>query len=403
MASIGPWKNGIDNRLPEYSIPQELKARPGEAAVSAMLRNAVNVDLDNTGRARSRRGLTRVYDGVGTHSVYACPLGTFFVEAGVLKKLTAANSAQAVVPGIVGKVAYEYVNGTMYFCDSLDTYKLTADGVSPWGVAPPTLTAVGTSGLLPPGRYTVMAKAVDASGEESGSSNPIQLDLPSGGGVAVTTSSPARVFMTTANGSVFYSTGATPSSARTITTLPSGEETAAHFVTRPPVGDFIRYYRGRIYVGSKKGLWYSDAYAFGWFDASNFLQFTDDITVFEPVEEGIWIVHGDETAFIRGENPDDFRYEPQLWYGAVAKTTARVPNSKDVLWMSHRGAVLGNSSGKAANLQERFVAVNPGSEGAAIVRERDGIRQFIATLTPTSTSEFASPDWAAAETTRKGN
>jgi hypothetical protein len=311
---IGPWPGGIDNRLPNHSVSKN------------HLRNAVNVDIDNTGRLRSRKGYTKIYSSSGSHSLYSCPLGTFFVDGTALKVLNTDNTSVTIFNGISGTVCYCYINGEVYFSDRAKARKINSGlTVVPWGVDTDTTISVNS------GNYSL---DVDIY-------NPV------------------------------------------------------------PVADIIRFYRGRIYVVAGSVVWYTDPYAYDIFKyASNYLQFPNTITVFEAVTNGIWCV-SDKTYFLGGTEPKEFIVQTQLNYGAIANTSLEVPNTNDVMWMSQRGLCMGDQDGQVVNLQEQHVAVNPGTTGAAIIREHDGLKQYVATYAPSGTTKIASTDWMEFEVIRK--
>ena len=122
---IGPWPAGMNNRLPSHSIP--------EGAV----RNAVNVDIDNAGNLRRRKGYTKVYSGLNVRYPFVCDAGTFFIQTNNLMQLHADNTASLVDAGWLGSVCYEYFNGTVYMSDGTRTAKLTNGVVTDYADMPP--------------------------------------------------------------------------------------------------------------------------------------------------------------------------------------------------------------------------------------------------------------------------
>lgn len=311
---IGPWPEGMDNRLPTQSVPINV------------LRNAVNVDIDNTGRVRSRKPVTKLYNGLGTHSLFSCPIGTFFVEGTDLKVLNSNNTATTIYTNVAGKLAYEFFNDYVYFSDG------------------------------------AVLKRIDSS-------------------------------------FVISNLGITVDTTITVT---AGDKVVSVDIHNPmPAGNIIRFYRGRLYIVSGKNVWYSEPYTYDRTKLyDNYMQWPSDISVFEPVSNGIWLV-SDKTYFLQGNTPSEFNTLTQLDYGAIPGTGTKVPNSNDVMWMSQRGVCLGDQDGTVTNLQEKHVAINPGLTGTSIVREHDGLKQFIGSYTPSGTTTLASSDWMAFEALRK--
>jgi hypothetical protein len=404
----GPWPRGINNRQPDGSVPLDA------------LRNAVNVDIDNSGRVRVMAGITKVYAGNGVTSLTGNPLGTFFVEGGALKKLDTstipAATATVLRTGIGPNVAYEYANGELFYSDGTVTGKIKADGSQGlWGIPVPLAPVVfGTAGGLPGGKYTVYTAATDGV-EESGASEPVQVSLPSFGGLRVQTAPTGavgltRVYATTANGDAFYYVGTVASGgALDVTTLPgSGRNQNPEFVAPPPAGTIIRFFRGRLFIVVGAAVYWTEPYQPGRVDYSkNFWPFPAAISVFEPVADGFWLV-SDVTYWIPCDDPAKSQAVRRLEYGAIAGTGVRIPSTGEnpavekVLWMSQRGVCRGEDGGSVVNLQEANVAIRPGVQGAALVREQNGLRQYLATYPPSGTSPMQASTWATAEVIRKG-
>ena len=89
-------------------------------------------------------------------------------------------------------------------------------------------------------------------------------------------------------------------------------------------------------------------------------------------------------------------------YGAVYGTSQAIPNTNDVLWYSVRGVVVGTQDGRVENIQEAHVAADSGTVGASIIREKDGLRQMVATVVDPSASPLAASSYITMEVIRKG-
>lgn len=173
------------------------------------------------------------------------------------------------------------------------------------------------------------------------------------------------------------------------------------YITMPPCS-ILKQHNGRLYGAVDKVVWFTDPYTLGSIHRHRgFFQFSEAVTVIEPVTNGIWIV-ADKTYFYAGGGPDTFDPKLVFEYGALPGTSQRVPNSNDVMWTSIRGVVMADASGQAKNLQEENVAVETGVAGASIIREEDGVRQFITTIRSPTVSPLAAKDWIAMEIVRKG-
>ena len=75
-----------------------------------------------------------------------------------------------------------------------------------------------------------------------------------------------------------------------------------------------------------------------------------------------------------------------------------MPNAPMVGWASPRGFVLAEPSGQVTNISQDKVVFPGASRGAAVVREKDGVRQLIASLVPSgANSPFVSTGYTEGE------
>lgn len=405
---LGPWPAGMNNVAEDYAMPVSQYGRP------IAMRNAVNVDFDNTGLVARRDGYSKAYSGLNTRAGFSCSAGTYFVEGSALKLLDVNNNATTIFNGVLGEhCSYEYFNGVVYFSDGVISKKIKGSVVISWGLDvpnPPLLTSVpGTLGV---GTYLCAVTFVDADGAESGASEAVSITLNVSSGISIggLPVSPGavslRLYLSTANDTTLYMAKelSVGSSSYVISGgyLGEGKPLDLQFVSRPPPGRIVRHFRGRMYIADAYGaIWYTEPGAFDHVRlAGNFFQFSVPVTVMEPVKSGLWIV-ADKTYFYAGTGPQDFAPQEVLGYGAVFGTGQRVPNTDDVMWYSARGVVKGTSAGQVENLQETHVAAENGSSGAAMIREADGVQQFIASIKDPVVSPLIAQSFFSAEIIRK--
>jgi hypothetical protein len=156
-----------------------------------------------------------------------------------------------------------------------------------------------------------------------------------------------------------------------------------------------------MYIAVGKVVWFTDPFMLGSVQKQrNFIQFPADVTIMEPVSGGIWFV-ADQTYFYAGGGPDEFIPKPQLNYGAVPGTGIKIPYTNDVMWYSVRGAVVGTQDGQIKNIQEANIAAESGTVGTTLIREENGIKQFIASIKNQGVSPLAATSWMDMEVIRK--
>lgn len=402
------FPKGMNNKVADHELPE------------GTVRNLVNVDVSSMGKGRRRKGMTKVYNAVNSRAGYNCPAGEFFVEGSALKRLNADFTATTLIEGVFGEhCTFEYVNGTVYFSDSLIARKILSDDtVTKWGMNnPDSFILTPASGSLAAGRYTAAITFVDNKGVESGASDIAELTLAAAGGVRFmslpTSSDPQvaglRLYLSMPNGSTFFYIGQVALGTTTYTISAGAYDDSrvleTLLVTMPPPGRIIRYYKGRLYIVDASGTcWYTDEFALDHIKpADNYLQFPNPQVIMEPTSDGIYFADDYRTDFYLGADPKDFTVIPVFEYGGVLGTGRRDPgNAKIVTWFSKRGQVIAGPGGEARNIQEEHVATEIATAGASLIREQDGIKQFIAILENPTTSRLAARSFIEAEIIRKG-
>ncbi len=165
---------------------------------------------------------------------------------------------------------------------------------------------------------------------------------------------------------------------------------------KPPTGQHIEYYNGRIYIAKNHTLWFTDAYAFGRVDMrGNAMEFKDEITMVKAVRDGLYISIGDITnrssvVFLKGPTPKDFISVPIFDYGAIEGSPTKCKSafigegSADdedvVMWASRKGICVGAAGGNARNLTATKYEVPANRYGAGFFRLNNGVPQYIASL-----------------------
>ncbi|MFA5428881.1 MAG: hypothetical protein WC279_11825 [Sulfurimonas sp.] len=410
VTSLHPWGKGMCNRTPANTLPEETVA------------NAVNVDFGLGNRIAARKGMTKVYSAVGAKDSFSCPAGVFFIEGPDLKVFNTDNSATTLYTGVTGtEFAFDYLLGTVYFSDGTVSLKIVDGAALPWGLPRPGAPVVySTAGAYDEGTYLAAVCWVDVDGVESGASAIVSADLPADTGVIFanlpqpTTGNPTylRLYLSMPNGDALYHVADVAPGTENYT-ITSGRYDDGHvceslFVSPAPGFRIIRHYGGRIYGADADGyVFHTEPFQYDRFRlSSNFLMFPDPVDIMEPVKSGIFFAYGDVTDFYAGDVEDGFDIREAATYGGVYGTgkvmTKTAEGITKVCWQSQKGTVIGTADGQVRNIVEDLIAPGTSESGAAIVREQDGIRQFIVKLNDPTTSRFAARSFIEAEIVRKG-
>lgn len=381
---------------------------PAERLESGELRDAVNVDIDHTGKVSRRKGYRYVW-AEDCHSLWSDSKNYCLFRSGdALKRLTRVNGAWAVATLRSGleirrKMAFFQQNKEVYFSDGVVTGVIQADNViREWGITVPSgMLTLDTDpvGLLPAGSYQVTSTFLTADGRESGAERGSQITLTADGGIRVSNMQPPassgivtrRVYVTTTNSDIFYLAGSIPVSDTSvvITTTGTGVKLRTQFMTPAPAGTIVSSYNARMIIVSGDTVWYSEPFAHEWFmKYRNYLMFAGQITMFVVVGEGAY-VSADRTYFLSGDSPEKFTVVPVTDSVAIAGT-AVVANAQDLkmegveglvaLWTSDDGMFVGTSTGKVINVTKGKVAFDSSEEGTALLKERGGLNQYVSLL-----------------------
>lgn len=411
MVTLGPWSKGMNNRAADHALPISTRENPGNAC-----RNAVNVNFDNQGKGKRRDGMTKVLSLLNGKNSFSCEIGCYFIDGMDLKKFNPAdNTGTVIYTGVTGtEYAFDYYNGTVYFSDGVVSLKITATSVSKWGMTAPAAPVLSaTAGSYGAGVYLATCCFVDAQGVESGNSPIVSISVPDNSGFVFnylpTITDPqvvaVRLYMSTANGKEFYHVADTTAGTYTITSgrYDEGSVFDNHFISPPPPARAICHYNGRSYVADAYGnVFYSKEFSFDQFDLRDNLQFPKVVDIMLPVAGGIFFAYGNQTDFYGGNPEAGFNITAKFNYGGVFGTGKKIPNSDDACWQSQRGMVIGTADGQCKNIVEENVATDSAVSGATLIREQNGLRQFIASLQQPTISKLAATSWMEAEIIRRG-
>jgi hypothetical protein len=352
---------------------------------------ANNVVLDDDRAASRRAGATLRLLGA-MHSLWGDAFGAFVASGMSLYSLDANLTPTLLTNSLSGApLAYTRAGGQVYFSNGHDTGAVLASSMRTWGIAVPPVLVTPTSGDLVPGRYLVTATYLRADGQESGAPGAQVVDVAAGGGIVVTvpastdgTVTNTRVYMTPPNSEVLYHVGTVVDGA---TFTPNAAAIAAmnepletQFMTPPPAGQLLAYYKGRVYVAVGDTLYMSEPFAYELFDLRNNLVLDGPITMLAPIEDtgasGFFIGTTNSTGVLLGESPDDFKYVQRCDYGVVQGALAYVDGTLFMegstgarrlpMWVSRAGLCVGLPSLDVNNLTRERYTFDTGPAGAAM-------------------------------------
>jgi hypothetical protein len=373
-----------------------------------LLRDSVNLDISNTGKKRRRLGYTKIYSGTNVHSLFE----NYFMENGSLKRLNSDNTATTLVSGlsVYPKMYYQRIENMVYYSNGVESGCLRDDVNESWGVPNPSVSPSFTIRGGISIQATYMVKLVNVrSGEESGASEAIIIDLNENQGITLSNIPQdsgvdyVRVYMTLPNGQNFYRQRDIPIGITTYN-LPEpelGAELQTDNLYSQPAGINLQLYNGRIYYSSDDKLFYTEPLRYGLYHYNNFFRFPGTIKLVLAVNNGLYVI-ADKTYFLDGQGPETFKQSTVLNDSGIIGTGIVLHHSyfniKDysglvAAWYSDKGLVLGLNNGNINIITEKRFAMDNYSHGATGYIENQGIRKLITSFTNKGTeNKFQSTD-----------
>jgi len=381
---IGPFR-GLNNRLPDYAL---------QSQDGSWLKEAVNVDIDNAGRVRSRDGVTLIQAMTGAHSVFATSATTgYLVRASVLYSFTTSPSYSETLLKILTvntAVHYHGYNGSLYYSNGTDSGRVEAGVWFPWALPTPDApTTATTSGGLHVGGYQVAVRYYNSvTGEAGGiSASTTHETTADPQGVRVTLPAPTsgathvQVFISRQNGSEVYlhSSVATGTSVLDIVSIDALTTTSDPYFASPmPACNNLFVHMGRLCGTSGSRLYYGLAYRFGYYEASDgYIDFEDDVQVAVPNQFGVYVATETNTYWFLGDLSKVERISDPLPYGGQFGTAFRLPHKKLVGWFGANGFVIGDEQGQVTAMMQEAVDVTPDNGGWSATFSNRGYRRVV--------------------------
>lgn len=375
------------------------------------LEAALNIDLDDTGRASRRSGFNTQILAGNCHSVGPNNAGRCFVVAGtnlyeIFPDLTTTIVVSGITPNL--PVSYVVVGDLYYWSNGIDQGCVDSTGARSMGLAiPPQIAGTVGSGTLMLGkedlttaRYQFAMTYLRNDDQESGAGMANYLDVPNEGGIvfdnlpvsADPTVNRKAIYISEANGEKMYRAIVMRNAATSVIYRGRGRMTlplATQFLGAPPLGSIMSFQGGSLLVAVGNKLHYSEAFAPELFDRRKYYPFSSKITILFSIEEGTHVGTEDGHYWMGGQSPDKYGSDLRATYGAIPGTLDICPSSlfgkektEDYvgLWASKEGIVMATQDGQVINMtRDRFLY--PVQEfGSGVMRKMNGVNQFIAVL-----------------------
>lgn len=217
--------------------------------------------------------------------------------------------------------------------------------------------------------------------------------------------SSARMWYVQANDVVVYSNGT--DSGMIGGTFTQTATYSPDFKISTSLGTNLEFYNGRVYHAKNNSVYCTDIFDIEHSDVrhQHVATFKDKVTMIRRVEDGLYIGTLGWTYFLAGNDIIEGGFEQQTIadYGVILGTDVSstgdfFPESKArnqiVIWTSTRGICTGGASANFINHSIGIVSIPEVNQGAGLLRDINGIRQYIVTLIGDPTEYNPYPDIA---------
>lgn len=341
------------------------------------LQTAVNVDVNDQGRLVRRKGYRRIYRGE-CNSLYSDENIILFREGSCLRRLNSDHSSTSLRNDMHTQLPVSYLglNGLVYYTDGQLTGIVENGANRSWGIEPPISPVISaTTGDLIAGDYNITCTYERGDGQESGAPVTSSVSLPNGGGIAITVTASddsdvdwINIYATPSGGEVAYRVMKVSNETQTLYHRDVMNEYSiplrTSLLSPPPAGNLISFYNGRMYIADGSVVWYTEPYKYELVSLyRNFLPFEDRVTMFSPVDNGVWVGTSSAVYFLQMEDPTkEVNLVEKAQYGVIFNTAAEVEGQyfsgeqqvpgPSVLFATTRGICLGLSDGMFMNLTD---------------------------------------------------
>lgn len=363
------------NKMPIYPLAGIDNASERDDALQVrgdsprtFVRDAVNVNISDTGRASMRAGLRQVASAP-LRDLWQSPLHKdVFAALGDQWCLVNTEDWSTIDLCEIGSgpVGHIVLNNMVLAAGERGIFQYDGAQALRLGLdAPPPPLVEASGGALAAGSYGV-ALAWLRGEMESPLSAMTTCAVGDNGALDVTfplctddTVTRTRLYLTKPDGGELlrgddYSVGTLQASVPLLPQL--GAPAPFRHMQAMPTGKYLSYWRGRLLTATANVLRFSEALAYHIHDPLHgFVQMPQRITFVHPVDGGIWVGQADHVAFLRGGSPAELVLErktarPPVPGSAVeldAEAAGEISNggAAVVAWLADNGYCVGTADG----------------------------------------------------------
>lgn len=366
--------------------------------------SALNCDVDDALGIGRRKGYSTVVTSAIDRSLFASGATCLGVGSNSLKQVNPDWTTTVLRTGLTATRALSYaaVADRIYWSNGIDLGCVQNGTNRTWGITLPAAPlAVATGGSLPAGKYQIAVTYLRSDGQESGAARAGTIELTTTGGIALSvipvstdpTVTDKAIYISPVGGETLYRAGVIDNSTTDFAIREvrmSASPLLTQFLSPPPAGDHIAYFKGWMLVASGSRLYPSESYAPELFDVRKSIPFADRITMVAPAKDGVWLGSSNQVLHMTGDSPEAWVFRVVAEYGVIPGTLTygdgellgdgSAAGEQVAFFASKRGLCAGLPGGRLTNLTESRFAYPSMDRGASIVRRHRGIVQMVTTL-----------------------
>lgn len=362
---------GMDNAREDEALER------GGDNPSLHVRDALNLDISDTGRISMRQGMSlqteKPFKWLWQSSLHGDSFAS--LQGDWVKVDPQSWTHEILIAGAgQGQLKHIVLNNQVLMCsdsglfsyDGRKAQRFTLD------TPPAPYVSIDQSGSLHEGQYSFAVSWL-RNGAESGLSEISAVQCTGQGNALVAfplcvdqSISHVRLYASEAGGGELRRVEDYPISTDHVQ-IPLlsalGHATTTQYLDPIPQGKYLNLWRGRLITVRANVLYFSQALAFHLCDMRySFIQLPQRITFAEPVDGGIWVGQTDHTVFLRGADLDQLIIEPKASARPVPDSSFIADNalldgigsggSSTAVWLSEKGFVAGTADGQLLELHK---------------------------------------------------
>lgn len=372
------------------------------------LENALNCDIDDGENVTRRRGFSTAITTAIDRNLFAVGSVCLGVGSNALKRILPDFSVNTLKTGLTvdRDLSYAAISDRVYWANGIELGVVSGGVNRSWGLpVPATPTVALSGGDLPEGTYQFAVTFIRDDGQESGAARAGSITLAAIGGISLSAIPVATdatiiakaVYVSTRNGSALFRAGLIANATTVFAVREPGDPAAplqTQFLSAPPAGDFIGYFKGWMLVAKGNRLYPSEVYAPELFDSRKSIPFLDRITMVAPMNDktgaGVWIGTDTQVIWLTGNSPETWEYKVAASSGVIPGTLAYSESkilgddsgasAQIVYFTTKQGICVGRANGGLIGLTQDRFSFPAQPIGAGVVRNHRGTVQYVVTL-----------------------